>query len=297
MSRRTEIEVGLTVIVALVVVLWGVTWLKDLSLERKVTVWHVRFPQTGGLGASDEVQVNGIRKGKVRDIRLVDSRVVVDIGLATDVKLSTNSRVAIRNVGLMGEKVISVTLGLPGPMRSTRDTIEGSYELGIPEVVADMGGTFSAIDHLAAELESVAADLKRTGDLHATVANLRATSEQLRDAVRENRKQLHETLVDASAAARTARELTTERADQYRRTLDATERTVPHLEARSTRLDSLRATTQRIGDKLDRGDGSAARLLNDAQLYDETRATLKAMRELLEDLKKNPKKYINVHVF
>ena len=44
MSRRVEIQVGLTVLVALVVVLWGVTWLKEFSLQRKISVWHVRFP-------------------------------------------------------------------------------------------------------------------------------------------------------------------------------------------------------------------------------------------------------------
>jgi phospholipid/cholesterol/gamma-HCH transport system substrate-binding protein len=213
------------------------------------------------------------------------------------VKLSTNSHFAIRNVGLMGEKVIAVDLGLPGPARAPRDTIEGMYELGIPEVVANMGGTFTAVDHLAAELEALASDVRRSGDLHASLANLRETSTQLRDAVRENRRQLHETLANASAASRAVRELTADRADQYRRTLDAAERTTHNLEVLSARLDTLRATAQALGDKLEHGDGTAARLLNDRQLYDETRTTLKAMRDLLEDLKAHPKKYINVHVF
>jgi phospholipid/cholesterol/gamma-HCH transport system substrate-binding protein len=296
-SRRTEIEVGLTVLVALAVVLWGVTWLKDMSLQNRVTVWHVRFPQTGGLGASDEVQVNGIRKGAVDRIELQGDHVLVHLGLATDVKLSMNSHVAIRNVGLMGEKVIAVDLGAPGPPRAPRDTIEGVYELGIPEVVANMGGTFTAVDRLASELEQLASDMRRSGDLHASLANLREASAQLRDAARENRKQLRETLANAAAVSRTARELTVDRAEQYRRTLDAAERTTHNLEVLSARLDTLRATAQRVGDRLDHGNGSAARLINDPQLYDETRATLKSMRDLLEDLKAHPKKYINVHIF
>ena len=83
MKRRTEIQVGLTVIGALVTLLWGVTWLKDFSLARKVRVWHVQFPQTGGLGPSDEVQVNGIRKGAVSGIALQGDKVIVDLALSS----------------------------------------------------------------------------------------------------------------------------------------------------------------------------------------------------------------------
>src|SRR5580765_7997066 len=127
-SRRTEIQVGLTVLVALAVLLWGVTWLRDMSLQRKVHVWHVRFPQTGGLSASDEVQVNGMRKGDVAGVKLQGDHVIVDLALDTDVRLTTDSRVAIRNVGMMGEKVIAVDLRSSGVEYATRDTIQGIYE-------------------------------------------------------------------------------------------------------------------------------------------------------------------------
>jgi phospholipid/cholesterol/gamma-HCH transport system substrate-binding protein len=297
MSRRTEIEVGLTVLVALVTVLWGVTWLKEMSLTRRLTVWHVRFPQTGGLGQSDEVQVNGIRKGDVKHIDLVGDHVIVDLALAHEVRLTTDSRVAIRNVGLMGDKVIAVDLASAGPARSPRDTIEGIYELGIPEVVANLGGTFTTIDSLATDLGAIAHELRGNGQLAVTMENLRTTSEQLRDAIHENRQQLRETVSNATSVTSTMRELTTERADQYRQTLDAAEKTAKNMEALSARLDSLRVTAQAVTNKLDTGDGTAARLINDRQLYEDMRATMKSMQDLLEDFKKHPKKYVNFHVF
>ena len=108
MARKTEIQVGLTVLVALALLLWGVTWLKEFSLARRVKIWHVAFTQAGGLGKSDEVLVNGLRKGEVREIELSGDHVVVDIALASEIGLTDQSRVAIRNVGLMGEKQIAV---------------------------------------------------------------------------------------------------------------------------------------------------------------------------------------------
>ena len=64
---------------------------------------------------------------------------IVDLALSHDVVLTRDSRVAIRNVGLMGEKVIAVDLRPSGEVYSTRDTIVGEFEPGMPEVLASLG--------------------------------------------------------------------------------------------------------------------------------------------------------------
>ena len=79
MKRTTEIQVGLTVIAAMAVLIWGVTWLREFKVGKQVRLWHVTFPQTGGLGPSDEVQVNGIRKGSVATIDLAGDHVLKEV--------------------------------------------------------------------------------------------------------------------------------------------------------------------------------------------------------------------------
>src|SRR5438067_4245987 len=114
-SRGMEFKVGLTMLTAIVVMLAAIVWLKERSLRRKKRTYLVEFPNTGGLAASDEVQVNGVRKGEVHDMRLVGDRVLVRLDLASDVRLTRVSHVVIRDVGLMGEKVIAVDLVDSGP--------------------------------------------------------------------------------------------------------------------------------------------------------------------------------------
>src|SRR5262245_44936088 len=139
MSRSVEIRVGVTVVVALVILFGGIAWLSNYAKAKMMRVWHVSFPQTGGLGSGDEVQVNGIRKGAVEGMQLHDDGVIVDLALSREIQLTRDSRVAIRNVGLMGEKVIAVDLRPTGPAYSTRDTIVGEFEPGMPEVLASLG--------------------------------------------------------------------------------------------------------------------------------------------------------------
>ncbi len=297
MSRRTEIQVGATVLVALGITLWGVTWLKELSLAKQVRVWRVTFPQTGGLSSSDEVQVNGLRKGSVGQVALVDDHVVVDLSLAAEITLTSDSRVSIRNVGMMGEKVIAVDLRATGVPYTSRDTISGVYEKGIPEVMAEMGGTVDAVTALATQLKSLADALETSGTLDKTLSNFRNSSEELKLAVSENRSLLKETMVNLHAASRTARSLTTDREAQLKRTLDSFERTAVGMEKLTARLDSLRGSLQSVSSKIDRGDGSLGRLVNDPKLYDDAKESVAQLRLLIEDIKKNPKKYINLRVF
>jgi phospholipid/cholesterol/gamma-HCH transport system substrate-binding protein len=296
-TRQTEIKVGMTVLSALVMLLWGVTWLKDLSLRQKLNVWHVRFPQAGGLGAGDEVLVNGIRKGSVARIALSGDVVLVDLSLAADVRPTRDSRIVIRNVGLMGEKVIAVDLRTTGVAYAPADTIAGVFEEGLAEVLANLGGTTHAMDHVAVQLDSVATQLSASGDLEATLKNFRTTSDQLQLAVSENRTLLRETLENAQAASASAKALTTGREAQFGRTLDGIERSAQNMERLTARLDSLRAQLQDVTTKLDHGDGTLAQLLNDRRLYDDLRTSVASLNTLITDIKANPKKYINLRIF
>ena len=49
--------------------------------------------------------------------------------------------------------------------------------------------------------------------------------------------------------------------------------------------------------KVDSGSGSASKLINDPGVYNDVRALLQRMDSLVADVKKNPKRYINVKVF
>jgi hypothetical protein len=77
MSRKTEIQVGVTVLVAIAILLWGIAWLSTLAKANIQRVWHVRFAQAGGLA-------EGARKGGVtitrKDRAGKEQKIRVDLG-------------------------------------------------------------------------------------------------------------------------------------------------------------------------------------------------------------------------
>jgi phospholipid/cholesterol/gamma-HCH transport system substrate-binding protein len=297
MSRRTEIEVGITVLVALGVLIWGVTWLKEFSIQRRVQVWHVSFPQSGGLGPADQVQVNGIRKGEVRSMQLAGDHIVVDLALSTEIQLTKHCRVAIRNVGLMGEKVIAVDLKRSGEPYTGRDTIPGVYEQGLPEIAAGLGEAMGAISLLADELRGVTDVLSKSGDLAKTLQNFRKTSEELKLAVGENRVLLKSTVENFAAASQTTKRLTTDREAELRRAFEDFASAATKMDRLSGRLDSLRMALQSVTGKLDSGKGTLGKLVNDDKLYHDVSAAAQNIKALVEDIRANPKKYFKVEIF
>ena len=297
MSRRTEIEVGLTVLVAVGILLWGVTWLKEFQIQRSVKVWHVVFPQTGGLGPSDEVQVNGIKKGSVQAMHLTGDGVLVDLAIASEVTLTRDSRVTIRNIGLMGEKVIGVDLRSTGGAWTLQDTIPGGYEKGIPEVMGDVALTIESVTQLSERLAGLIEATDKKGDLTGTIKNMRGASAELQATVTETRATLRTTLANFSATAKTTKSLTTDREAQLGKAIDNLSSAADKLDRLSGRLDSLRSVMQNVANKVDRGDGTLGKLVNDRKLYTSVSATVDTLQALIADIKKNPKKYFKVEIF
>ncbi len=297
MNRKIEIQVGVTMLVAIAVLLWGIAWLSNYAKAHVQRVWHVSFAQIGGLAEGNEARVNGVRKGAVKSLRLVDDRVIVDLALSKDVQLTQDCRVAVRDVGLMGDKVIAVDYRSSGSPWSARDTIPGVYEKGLPEVMAEVGQAIGAIAAISTQLDSLAVTMNRGGGLAATVENFRRTSQELQQAVTENRAALRTTLANFSATSETARSLVVNREAQLRGALDHFASAAENLDRLSGRLDSLRSALQSTASKLERGEGTIGKLVNDDRLYADLNASVRDLKALISDVKANPRKYFKFSVF
>lgn len=297
MSRKTEIQVGVTVLAALAVLLWGIAWLSALARSHLQRVWHVSFAQAAGLAEGNEAHVNGVRKGVVRALRLSGDHVVVDLALARDVVLTRDSRVVIRSTSMLGDKVIAVDYRGSGAPWSERDTIPGYFEKGLPEVMADVGLASGGVAGIAQQLDSLARAVNREGGLVATVESFRRASADLEAAVAENRAALRSTMDNLSATAGSAHRLVTAREQELSTALDHFGSAAANLDRLSGRLDSLRASLQGTASRLDRGDGTLGRLVQDERLYDDLSASVRELRALIADIKANPRKYLKVSVF
>jgi phospholipid/cholesterol/gamma-HCH transport system substrate-binding protein len=298
-SRNAEIAVGVTVIVALGVVIWSVTALKQVRLREATRHWKVAFSDVGGLAEDDPVSVNGVKKGSVKAIELAPGgRVIVDFILAKDVRLKDADRVFIRNVGMMGEKFIAIAPAPAGrPLDAERDTIVGVYESGIPEVVSQMGDALASLERLSDQFDRLLQIAEERNTVRTSLANVEAASLELRKTIAESHQDLVALANNLRATSEIARRTAETNEPKVARALDDVSRTSVRVDSLIARLDDLSGELADVSRKINSGEGTTAKLINEHELYDDTRTTLKELTALVRDLRSNPKKYFKVSVF
>ncbi|MDR2583793.1 MAG: MlaD family protein [Fibromonadaceae bacterium] len=98
--------------------------------------WHSRnhyivaFEEIGNLKIGNNVNVNGLTKGYVEKFELTDSCVWTKLAVLSKVKIPINSEFRLVNVGLMGERVVEITLGDSKKYYASNSLIKGNFDAG-----------------------------------------------------------------------------------------------------------------------------------------------------------------------
>ena len=174
-------SVGLVVILALIILVFGIFFLNEKDPRETFNTFHLRFTQVSTLVLDDPVKVNGVKLGKVEAIELSGHRVVVTIRLRTDVKIPKDSEVRVQNIGIMGERQIGMILGDAETYWAPGDTINGQFDAGIAEALGLAG---EVCDSTKVLLESVKEALNGTianPDFQERFRTILAKAESLED--------------------------------------------------------------------------------------------------------------------
>jgi phospholipid/cholesterol/gamma-HCH transport system substrate-binding protein len=296
-GRNTEIRVGIAVIGALALVIFGVTWLSDARLARRRHVYNVRFSEVGGLASGDPVTVNGVKMGKVLDITLRPGGVNVAFAVDRGVRITRRSSVIVRNTGLMGEKFIAIDLAEDGPVYATRDTILGYYETGVPEVISQMGDALHSLQRVSDQVDRLLALAEERGTLRKTLHNMEGASVDFQATIAENREDLRQTAVNLREVSQQLRTMVEQKGPVVSRTADRLDYTTSRADTLITRLGVAADRFASLAEKADSDSSTVGRLLRDPELYDQMQSSVRELNELVRDIKDNPHKYLKFSLF
>lgn len=277
-TRRIEAIVGLVVLSAMALLIFGMLWLNRIEVGRNKQQVRVAFEDAGGLRNGDPVTVSGIEKGKVKSITLRRDRpgVIVQLALDNDVRLTRDAQFWLLDASMMGDKRIAVYTGSSTEPMDLTSIPNGFRSPGLIETTVKLGNLAQEAGELLERLQSDLATPENIRNLGQAVRNINQATAQLSDMATENRRSLRETVRDVNQLVSPNREK-----------LDST---IQALSRASLALDS-------ISRKINSGQGTAGQLVNDRELYDDLKKTSKELQALIADIKANPKKYFTVKVF
>ena len=295
MNRRfNEMQVGIFTVVALIILIAGMMWFKNMSLTTGQVMYQADFPEVAGLREGDKVQVRGIRMGEVSELAMLPGAVRVSFLLKEGAPLKDDAVITLGEKGIVGEVVIEIDPGVGADVPEGH-IFQGRTAGTIASMTDAAGDALVEMRTLTRKVTALVDEMKEQGKVTETLAqanetldkvdtmveenhqsirvilqNLRVTSDHLRALAESG--QIEQTLADASSAAASA--------DSMMITMEESGR----------RLNSILA-------KIDEGEGTAALLLNDPSLYTTADSTMTSLKRLLDEMRRNPKKYFKVKVF
>jgi phospholipid/cholesterol/gamma-HCH transport system substrate-binding protein len=306
-----ELKIGLIATFLIVLLIWGINFLKGRNILAEKNQFHAVYNEIGGLEEASPVYLNGYEVGSVKDIKLTnDNRqnLVVTFILRKNLKIPRRSKCIIYNADLMGTKAIKLDFSNSREYFNSGDTIPGGLEPSVTEqIYTDIQPIKSKTQNLLARLDSILQifdaqtqeDLIQSiSDLQSTTQNLKYTSENLNQLLGKNNEKISNILTNAESVTANLKKNNAAISNSINNLSSLSDSlkqanlntTIRHLEGTLANTDSIIRGIQE-------GRGSLGKLATDDSLYIQLNQTTRNLNELIIDLRKNPGKYVNISVF
>lgn len=303
-KNSRELKTGIVAVLVTIVFIWGFNFLKGHNvLEGRSKTYYTKYANVQGLNAASPVTVNGFEIGRVIDISFNDDpekkgELIVKFNIEKPFVFGKESVAKIYSASLMGGKSLALIPSYDSEPAESGDFLLGEIESDIFSSVGEklnplqskLENVITSADSLLVNINEIL-NVNSRNHINNVISNLDATMEHLERLTLstelialENRKAIHNSMNNL--------ENTTKNFSSISDTLASA-----NLGGLIARIDSTMANFESISSKIEAGDGTLGKFVNDPAVYENLDKATKELGELLEDLKLNPKRYVHISVF
>ena len=300
MKITKEIKAGILVIASISLFIWGYSYLKGKDILNNYKTFFVKYDNVEGLAATAPITINGLVVGQVAGIKLQpNGEMLVQLQIKNDFPFSKSSVVAIYEPGLIAGKQLQIIPNFNDKVVAVSgDTLTSSVKKGLTDLVSDKLAPLQQkiekmvvnADLLLTNLNEVL-DTKSKENLKNSIANLSETIEGFNSVVNNansilsnNKGNIDKTLANLNKVS-----------SDFSKISDSLSKAnitkvVKDLEKTLSNVDKIMSDVQS-------GKGSFGKMAKDDALYNNLEKTSRELELLLQDLRLNPTRYINVSLF
>jgi phospholipid/cholesterol/gamma-HCH transport system substrate-binding protein len=297
-KRDREMWVGVFVIVGILATLGVLFVMTDAATFRGRYIITTFVPSAGGIRRGDPVQMRGVNVGRVQRFRMAPEGVAIRLEIEGEYDVPVDSHVELKSSGLLGGVVADVVPGRSTKYFKNGDTISGKSDEGMMEVTNRIAGQ---VETVLGKMDTLL-DKGTIDDMHASTADLRKLLQQLNATVAEQRRELL-TLNRSLRQSSEGIERATAGIEKIT-TAPELDRTIKRLDTLTQRIDEVTGSLDRssrslesVMARIDRGEGTLGKLTKDDALYNNLNAAAVNLNKLAEDVRAQPRKYINLKIF
>lgn len=307
MKISNETKVGALTAIAIVVLILGFSYLKGSNITERNDKLYAVFPSVRGLAVSNAVFINGLQVGKVAAMHEKDknlSGIVITINLEKDINIPSNSVITISSE-LLTATALDIVLGdsrtyaKDGDTLATKENISvmGEFTKSVNPAINNANQALVQLQMLIKRLNEIV-DPRTQTNIQGIVASLNSTARSLDHLMNERTGKLARSLDNVESITGNLAK-NNDKINNTLTNLDKASGNFANLKLEET-MQSLRNTMTKLEgsvSKIDSKEGTLGLLLNDTKLYDQLLLTNRSLTTLLDDLRVNPKRYVNISVF
>lgn len=297
-----EFKVGALIFSALIVLYFGIDFLKGSDVFNPTRTYFVHYKNVDGLTASNPVMLDGFQVGLVKKIRIVqgtESKVSVQLEINKEIIISKLGKAMLSNNGFLGGKIIVLDPGR-GEQISEGDTLIGSVVPGFTNMLEDKAQPMvNQVTHLVRTVDTLVASFHPTAaKLGETLEAVRKLSDASTGLVTDSRSEVHE--IAENLQKLSASLLEAEK--QLQQLLAKTDKITDSLNKADIAgaVHSLQKSAEQLNQTLgsiNQGKGTLGKLIKSDSLYKNLNASSASLNSLLIDVKANPKRYLHFSLF
>lgn len=296
-----EIKTAILVISSILLFIWGYSYVKGKDLFTNYKTVYVEYNNVEGVVKSAAVTLNGMIVGSISNITLnpQTGKILVELQLKTDFPISKSSTAAIYEPGFIAGKQIAiypnyadktvvvdgdflkgdVTAGLTESLKEKLVPLQQKFDKVLANVDKLLVGVNNILD------EKGQADLKKTlSELSSTMEQFHKVSQNANSILDENKGQIKGMVSNFNKVS-----------SDFSKISDSLNKA--NLGQTAKNLQKTLASVDKIMANVQAGKGSMGKLLTDEELYKNLDKATKELELLLEDVRLNPTRYVNVSVF
>ena len=305
---KTEFKVGLFGLLVLVILFFGIKFLKGSDIFQKENVYYATYNDVSGMLVSSNVFINGLRVGYVKEITTTNERAdnfVVAFTVRSDIKIPEDSKILLFSSDLLGSKALKLQLGNSSKIISDGDTIKSDKELGmLDNLGASISPMINNLDSILSSLNNIL-NIQNQNSLQNTIANIETTTARLGnittnlDNLMSSEKTKLAKIIENTESITSNLKDNNQKLTNIIQNVDNIVDSAAKANIGSTLIETGKSI-ERLNSVLgviEKGKGNVGLLINDEELYKSLDNSAKNLNKLIEDIKENPKKYINVSVF
>lgn len=294
-----NVKIALTVLLGLVLLYWGINYLKGINLLTPANHFYTEVESTEGLLQAAPITVNGFQVGQVREINYDYSKnkITVMLAMNKDMKVPEGSTVTLVS-GLLGGASLELNLGA-GPAMKSGSLIPTVKQPGLMDNVTD--NIMPVVNQVLPKVDSILGNVNGlTGDpaLAASLTRLDAITRQLQISAQQLTVLMNNLNRSVPGVMNNVNGITSNLTGASGDITDLTTslKQLP-IDETMTKLNATLANLQTLSEQLNDKNSSLGKIMNDRELYDNANHAIASLDSLLIDIKAHPKRYINVKVF